>query len=633
VCGIIGFVGRGLTIQKDEFLQLRDLLAHRGPDDAGVWESTDGNAMLGHRRLAILDLSSTGHQPMVSAQGDVAIVFNGEIYNYLELKEELKAAGCRFRSASDTEVLLLGYETWGTSLLEKLNGMFAFAIWDSRRQRLFAARDRFGEKPFYYCTGHRRDGLFFASEIKSLVHSPVIAKCCENARALYRCLSYYQIDECDETMFEGVSSLPAAHALLYTPHDPAPTIWRYWDLCPDKQIRMKNDNEYAEQLLALLADSVRIRLRSDVIVGSSLSGGLDSSTIVGLVARISGKGNQKTFSARFDDARYDEGKHIQRIVEWTGAESHTVYPNPEQLPGEMERLTWHQEQPFFSTSIFAQWNVMRLAKEHGVVVLLDGQGADEIFAGYHLYFTHYYRTLFQNLRWAELVHAIYDYGKVHSLVQWPVLVYEFLPWYLQRLCKEWKRPGGIRKEFEQRYFTPPETVPKRYATPLEERLYESLVSTHLPTLLRYADRNSMAFSREVRLPFLDHRVVEFLFSIPYDQKIRRSMTKVALRECLRGVVPEEIRLRHDKLGFATPEVKWLRGPLRSWAEDILGSKRCKEREWIDSAVMEKVWHRFMSGLDENYTIIWRWLSLEVWARVFLDADSSYGGRNRASHGV
>jgi asparagine synthase (glutamine-hydrolysing) len=596
---------------------MRDSLAHRGPDDAGMWTSVDGAVVLGSRRLAILDLSPGGHQPMPDTTGTVRVVFNGEIYNYVELREELAQEGYGFRSRTDTEVLLAAYKAWGTDCLARLNGMFAFAIWDEKRKRLFAARDRFGEKPFYYHCRPERGVFLFGSEIKALLMSKLVDARPNNS-AVYQFLVLRELDRGAETMFLDILALPPAHALVYSPGPSTLKVWRYWNLDPDAEIRLANDDAYGERLLDLLRDSVRLRLRSDVPVGSSLSGGLDSSTIVSLVAQHRNGQRQETFSARFHDAHFDEGPHIQRMADWAGVQPHYVYPDPARLPDELEVLTWYQGQPFFGSSVYAQWSVMRLAKECRVTVLLDGQGGDELLAGYHYYFGAYYRALIQQFRWGTFLSSFYCFARDQGPSSLPIIFYYLLPPSLRPVLRRLVRPSCIPAEFAHQWGSRSVTPAIRFKDPVKEVLYETLTTSVLPTLLRYADRNSMAFSREVRLPLLDHRLVEFLFAIPAEQKMRGAETKVVLRNAIRGIVPEETRTRKDKLGFAPPQASWLRGPQRLWAEEVLRSSSFRHRPWTEPKVVERIWQRFLSGQSHGDTMVWRWLSLEFWARVFLD---------------
>ncbi len=620
MCGIVGCISSGNVLSKERLVLMRDLMTYRGQDDAGYWGLADGTVMLGSRRLAIIDLSPAAHQPMLDETGRLVIIHDGEIYNYVELRAELEHYGHHFRSNSDAEVLLAAYKEWGHGCLDRLNGMFSFAIWDAKRKELFAARDRLGEKPFYYYYDPSLDLLLFASEIKAVLASGLIPSKA-NCKAVYRYLAHREIDVGTQTMFEGILSLPPAHALRYSAVQKELVVWRYWDLDPEEEICLPNDEAYAECFLELLEDAVRIRLRSDVSVGASLSGGLDSSTIVCLVAKRLQGGIQRTFSARFHDPRYDEGKYIQRVFEWTGMEGHAVYPDPARLPEEIEELTWHQEQPFFSTSIYAQWNVMRLAKERGITVLLDGQGGDESLAGYHTYFGPYFRELLLNLHWGALARDIYRYMHEQGPRNLPVVFFTFLPDGLRQPFRKRVRPLAIFPEFARAWGEDEKrSLPHGFKGPLQQALYEALTRTSLPALLRYADRNSMAFSREVRLPFLDHRLVEFLFAIPVDQKLRGTTTKLILRNAIKGIVPEEIRLRKDKLGFAPPEPVWMKGPLHAWIDGVLRSPQFQQRGWLDPKGVDRVWRGFLGGHAEWNSLIWRWVSLEIWAQVFLDGE-------------
>jgi asparagine synthase (glutamine-hydrolysing) len=493
--------------------------------------------------------------------------------------------------------------------------MFAFAIWDSGRERLFAARDRFGEKPFYYAIGP--DYLVFASEMKALFASGLVAAE-PNPRAIYRYLALREVDAGEETPFLGVRSLLPAHSLSYSRRDRRLATARYWDLDPDAHLVLGTDAAYAERFLDLLTDSVRIRLRSDVPVGSSLSGGLDSSSVVCLMKRELRGGNQKTFSARFHDPRLDEGKHIAQVVAWTGVAGREVFPDPHVLPDEMERIVWHQEEPFFSTSIFAQWCVMRLAREEGVTVLLDGQGGDETLAGYHTYFGPHFRDLLLRLRWKTLAGQAASYLRDHGPREIPVILFTMLPERLRQPVRRCFRPLGLHPESARAWKDERERATTHFRRGLDDAQYQTLTRTMLPPLLRYADRNSMAFSREVRLPFLDHRLVEFLFSIPPEQRLRGTTTKAVLRTATRGLIPEEIRTRKDKLGFEAPEAEWMRGPLRPWIHEILNSKEFGSHGWLDQRATLKTWESFLAGDTRAHSLIWRWVTLEMWARAFLD---------------
>ena len=613
MCGIVGSIRCGSCLEENVSLRMRDILEHRGPDDAGLWQSPPNGVTLGSRRLAILDLSPRGHQPMQDESGALTIAFNGEIYNCVELRRELRGFYC-FRSQTDTEVILAAYSHWGPDFVHRLNGMFAFAIWDARQKLLFAARDRFGEKPFYY---YRRPSLLlFASEIKGLLASGMV-EAEANSEAIYRFLAYRETDEADGTFFKDIVALPPAHTLLYSPREDKLIVRRYWDLDPTAEIRFGREAAYAEELLDLLQQSVKIRLRSDVPVGSCLSGGLDSSTIVSLVAAERKGDRQCAFSARFSEHAIDEGDFIRPVAQQFSVSNYGVYPDPLRLIEEAERLTWHQEHPFVGPSIYAQWCVMRLAAEHGVTVLLDGQGADECLAGYLGAQAYHYRDLFGRLHWASLAKSVWIHAKRGGLKG---ILSPLLPQGLAHggaLPSSLVEPLCMTEEFRQISTVPKTAPPKRFKSALHNELYQQLRCTMLPKLLRFADRSSMAFSREVRLPYLDHRIVEFLFAIPETQKIRAACTKYVLREAMRGRLPEKVRGRTDKKGFETPQGDWLSGPLRTWAEGILQSRSLRDRGWIDQAAALRVWNRFLASPHRHQNLIFRWLTLELWARTFL----------------
>ncbi len=393
---------------------MRDSIAHRGPDDAGVWEADSRYARLGSRRLAILDPSPSGHQPMVDDSGQLAITFNGEIYNDLELRDELAGLGHRFRSTSDTEVLLKAYQAWGTNCLQRLNGMFAFAIWDDRRRQLFAARDRFGEKPFYYCQSRNGSLFAFASEIKALVAARLFAPS-PNQSAIYRYLAHQELDAGAETLFHGVAALPPAHALLFSGPNSTLETWRYWDRGSQPERRLAGDAAYAERFLELLADSVRLRLRSDVPVGSSLSGRPENPPPSWLWWRSravpSGRRRSPPVPPIPILMKVGTSRRSPNSTTWTAPSGSSRSTS---CCTRWTRSRWHQDHPFESTSIYAQWAVMRLARQEGVTVLLDGQGGDETLAGYPQYFGAYYEQLLKQLHLARLVSSVFCYVRKHG---------------------------------------------------------------------------------------------------------------------------------------------------------------------------------------------------------------------------
>ena len=518
----------------------------------------------GHRRLAIIDPSPCGHQPMSSPDMDLWIVFNGEIYNHIELRKELEALGHHFTSHSDTEVILAAYRQWGTECLHRFNGMWALAIYDTRQQEVFLARDRFGVKPLYYWVSP--DGLFaFASEIKQFSALPGWEARLNGQRG-YDFLAYGLSDHTNETMFEGVLQLPPGHQLRLPCSNKLPSIFpveRWYTLTPKSFSGTFEDA--SEEFCELFLDSVRLRLRADVPVGSCLSGGLDSSSIVCVIKRLlkdNGSVLLKSFSACADVDRFDERKWIEAVVAETGIEAHYVYPSLDRLFDESPTITWHQDEPYGSTSIYAQWNVFRLAAKNNVKVMLDGQGADEQLAGYHGYFWPQLSTLFRSLRWLELMHAMQAMRKLHGYSfssssrhlanhLMPICAYPFLRqltgyghWInMDKLGATPRDPfieSGARK------------------ASVQALSYSQLTASNLQMLLHWEDRDSMTHSIESRVPFLDYRLVEFTLGLPDEFKISRGVTKRVLRGAMNGILPPSICGRLDKLGFVTPEEVWLR---------------------------------------------------------------------------
>ena len=611
MCGIAGVVGAHPT--PEVVSSMLECIAHRGPD--GVRQVIrDGRVGLGHRRLAIIDLSEAASQPMQSPSG-CEVVLNGEIYNYLELRAELASGGAVFHTASDTEVLLAAYDRWGVECLARLNGMFAFALYDPARRTLLLARDRFGEKPLYY--HHTADGTFlFASEIKALLAQPEV-QARPNGESIYRFLRHKLAELEPATFFDGIASLPGAHALELNVDTGHEVLRRYWLLDVSVEDPRPHD-ELVAAYRALLEDSIRIRLRADVAVGSSLSGGIDSSAIVGCLALGHHVDRQHTFSARFPGWALDEGRYIADVTELTSAQSHEVTPDPN--PADLERVVWHQDQPFGSLSIYAQWSVMQLAQAQGITVLLDGQGADETVAGYPFYYAALFRYLLRTGRWLQLAREIRAFSATPASGRLRSLAFYALPDAAARRLRSRRRGPGISTSFAHLHAAQPgeRTSIGGFRTDLDEMLATTLTESMLPGLLRYADRNSMAFGREVRLPYLDHRLVELAFSLPWEMKLSRGRTKRVLREAMRDYLPASVRARRDKIGYAVPQAAWLRGPLCEWADDLVASERFAQREWTDAPAVRSMWTAFRDGKDGLDTDLWRFLSVEAWARAFLD---------------
>ncbi len=539
MCGIAGIIQFKEAVELSQLKKMTDAIAHRGPDNDGHWISEDSAVGFGHRRLSIIDLSENGKQPMHYLDR-YTITFNGEIYNYIELRDELLTKGYRFTSNSDTEVLMALYDHKKEACLNDLDGMFAFAIWDNLDKLLFCARDRFGEKPFYY--HYEKENTFcFASEMKALWALGVQKMPDEQMIKKY-ILTSEIVDEKDlsKTFYSSIFQLDASHYLIVKPNNEV-IIKRYYSLENVKGNDIISVDEAAEKFLDLFKKSIQLRLRSDVPVGSSLSGGLDSSGIVMLIDALKQDGiKQKTFSARFKDFASDEGKYIEKVVNaCKSVEAYYTWPGAEEMESELDKIIFHQEEPFASASIFAQYKVMQLAKEKNVTVLLDGQGADEQLAGYLPYYRSYLNQLFNS------DHKLYTkeykaYTGNHGTV-FPVE---------DMTSKETVRMklGRVKQNIFGKDIS-------KGSDFLKKQLLHDMQMSGLKSLLRYADRNSMAHSREVRLPYLSHHLVEFVFSLPDSYKLNNGWTKFVQRKALESILPKEITWRIDKIGYEVPQNK------------------------------------------------------------------------------
>lgn len=592
---------------------MRDQLAHRGPDGAGqrIFSFDRSEVGLAHRRLAILDLTESASQPMSNVAGDIWIVFNGEIYNYIELRSELLALGHCFRTDSDTEVLLQAYDRWGAECIHRLNGMFAFVILDKRTRQLFVARDRFGEKPLYYAR-LPFGGLAFASEAKALLPHPEIASNI-NESVLARHISGSALEFGEETLFSSILRLDAAHAMVVGIEDASVKHWRYWR--PDyNTVREEETIESAcEHFMELFSSSVRARRRSDVAVGSNISGGIDSSAILGELFRqgASGKG-QHAFTARFDDdATISEGRFVDHLERRIPISYHSVTPTAEGLIADWHDLHWVNEIPLRSASIYNQYTVMRLAQKHGVTVLLDGQGADELLGGYQYYFGMHQLDLLNagNIRQLERDSALLWWrlkktGRRYTDVS---RRYALSPGYSLEYL--WRRRSENSDVGELEHF---EGVPDDKGALFRRQLALSLQYHHLPNLLHTADRNGMAFSREARFPFLDYVLVDWCAGLPAELLCRDGWLKYLLRAASKDIVPKAIRWRVDKVGYAAPQDKWLRSEAKDWAHSLLfeGPITLRAEYALDS--VQQMWTEHMNGKRDVSADLWRLMSVNQW---------------------
>lgn len=617
MCGIAGLIGNR-PVAEHSVAEMTHLLSHRGPDDSGLWTSEDGRAALGHRRLSVLDTSGAGHQPML--RGDLVITFNGEIYNYLELAERLKSEGARITSGSDTEVLLAAYEHWGPACLEELNGMFAFAIFDARRNILFCARDRIGEKPFLYSASG--DHFAFASEFKSLLALETIDGGYNETRLmrfLYR--PSQGLDSEPESLFDGISQLPAAHSLTLDLGNLQYRIERYWDVTPAADLAGIDEKEAQARFKELLTDAIQIRMRSDVAQGSCLSGGLDSTTIVTAARKLLGPGSDyDTFSGIFPGTDADEEVWARIASEASATRSHWTEPTADGFLDELPDFMWHNELPVGSASQYAQWCVFRLAKETGVTVLLDGQGADELLGGYEQYFEVYLAERGDTGDERAAIEARYPM----ALANPDQRLKTALPKRLRHLASRILDTGsdfsfGLKPAAARNLYGALPDAPKgaeRFG-PLAAALYTDYCHTHLPVLLRYGDRNSMAHSREVRLPFCDHRLAEFALSLRAETLMGGAQTKRLLRGAFGDDLPIQIRDRWNKRGFLPPAALWLQGSLGSYVRDIIhGSDFANSDVW-SAGWWQKALRRFDAGETHLADVLWRPLIEHAWRNHFV----------------
>lgn len=598
-------------------------MRHRGPDDEGYF--IDNHLGLGHRRLSIIDLSEKGKQPMGNENGDILVIYNGEIYNYIELRKELKAKGHKFRSDTDTEVILHAYEEHGFECLKQFNGMFSFALYDRNKGLLFCARDRYGIKPFYYYKDDKR--FIFASEIKAILQDDSIPRK-QNDKIIYDYLVFNRFDHSEQTFFENIYRLLPSHYLVIKNNKMK--IEKWWKT----EVREKNKSDLhssSAEFGKLFKDSVRLRLRSDVPVGSCLSGGLDSSSIVCTVNElIKERENFQTFSAVYDrEWERDETEFIEMVLARTGFKGNYTSPDGKTLLEHLETFIYSQEEPLGHSSFFAQWMVMRLARDKKIKVLLDGQGGDELMAGYMYMFGFYYYELFRKKKFLTLMNEMMGTYRNHRNIAG---FYLFLFLLASRSVQEeiaHKVSVGseitlrkwLARNFSDRYKGTSEILEDFINSPDLNNALQKHIVHKLEHLLRCEDKNSMAFSIETRLPFLDYRLVDFMFSLPSKFKINKGTTKVILREAMKDTLPEKITYRKSKFGFETKDDDWFRSDdFKKLTGDIIDSQSFRGRPYYDVPEVKKELQLFYDGKKNISRTIWKWINLELWLRMYIDGD-------------
>lgn len=634
MCGIngIAFSSRsGRVVSRSELVAMRDVITHRGPDDEGIF--IDRNVGLGHRRLSIVDVSR-GHQPMTNEDATLHIIYNGEIYNHADFRESLEAKGHTYTTHCDTETILHLYEEHGSACVDYLRGMFAFAIWDQRKQELLIARDRLGVKPLYYV--HTADGsLYFGSEIKTLIEARAV-----KPEVNYAVLSDYLANHApsgEETLFAGVKRLLPGH--LMTWRDGEMSIHRYWDVDFSKDSEERDDQTYIKQWSELFRESVRLRLMADVPLGMFLSGGIDSSAIAAVMSEMVTE-PIKTFSVAFAEREANELEYARLVADAYKTNHHEVVVSPEQFFEALPQLVWHEDEPLAHPSSVALYFVSHLASQH-VKVVLTGEGSDELLAGYGRY-----RRTIWNLemgrRYNKLTPSIarnsirnqiertLPNGRLRQKLMRTFLVLspELESIYFDnfavfsapmqqnmftRIARE--RIGSIDPYRELR-----RVLARVKDLSLLDGLLYADIKTYLHELLMKQDQMSMATSIESRVPFLDHKLVEFTARMPDRMKLRGGTTKFVLRESMRGVLPDRI-LSRSKMGFPVPIGRWFRGPFKTVIDEYVLSDRALGRDIFEPDFVRRLVSLHQSGEDHSERL-WALLNFEIWLRQFVDGDQS-----------
>lgn len=634
MCGINGIIypqASGRTVDQDTLIRMRDVQFHRGPDEEGIY--IEKNVGLGHRRLSIVDLRS-GQQPMFNDDRSVVIVYNGEVYNHLELRPDLVERGYRFHTSSDTETILKAYEAYGAECVHHFRGMFAFAVWDSKKQQLFIARDRLGVKPLYYHLSE--DGSFyFGSEIKTILEAGAVVPSLE-----YAAFSDYLANHGTSgelTLFGGIKRLLPGHTLSVSRD--GLSVERYWDISFAKSdASERTDDEWVAEWFSLFENAVEMRLMSDVPLGMFLSGGIDSSAIAAVMSRLVSD-PIKTFSVAFAEREANELRYARLVSDAFKTDHHEVVVSPEDFFAKLPDLIWHEDEPIAHPSSVALYFVSKLASEH-VKVVLTGEGSDESLAGYG----RYAKTI-TNLQFGKLYHSTV-----------PGLVRNIVAGGIDKLSID----SRIRHKLKKSFFTNSPTIDDLYfnnfavfsraaqtellssgtkeqmngsADPYREmtRLFDSAKSsdlldkmlyvdtkTYLHELLMKQDQMSMAASIESRVPFLDHKLMEFSASMPKNMKLRGKTTKYVLRQAMKDVLPPEI-LSRGKMGFPVPVGKWFRGPYKGLIDEYVLSERALGRGLFDPIYIQALVDRHMKGENHDERL-WALLNMEIWQRRFLDGE-------------
>jgi asparagine synthase (glutamine-hydrolysing) len=611
MCGINGFDWEDATLAG----RMNSSIHHRGPDDTGVF--CDHRVTLGNNRLAIIDLSPAGHQPLHYARGtdEVWITYNGEIYNFAEVRGELVSKGYSFHSRSDTETILAAYLEWGPSCVSRFNGMWAFAIYDVAKGIIFFSRDRFGIKPLYYRLGGR--GLIFSSEIKGIAAAGVQLQPCEQAIFNFLYMGYQ--DESEQTFFEGIKRLLPGHNAVYDLGSKSFKAERYYEVANAAAERAARSD--ADMLRRIFEDSIRRHLVSDVPVGSCLSGGIDSSGVVCAMRKLEPAADIQTFSLVFPGTSIDESRYQGEVVKACSTVGHQTTFTAEEFLSDLPDLVRTQEEPFSGLSPYGQYRVMKIAHEAGMKVLLDGQGADELLAGYHTYFPYLYYELLAEAKLGELVRATYRYWRRRGSAR-PIVRFLFMlmPGFVQNYAYK-RRRGYISRGFYSRYHGA--VGGRKPRKKLSEALLETLTSYSIPYLLRLEDKNAMRWSIESRVPYLDKQFVEYAVALPSSAKLSGDSTKVLLRSALEGLVPSQILQRRDKVGFQTPDSEIaLSQPVKDFVKKLTESTSFRGRPYWDWRKVTEMFDKSLSTKEADRFLreeLWKIVIVELWFRAWFEA--------------
>lgn len=604
MCGIVGFTGKPDTEKLNGMMQS---IFHRGPDDGASLEKE--NFSIGFRRLAIIDLTKNIY-PIKNEDESIFAFLNGEIYNYQEVRDYLRKQGHKFKTGSDTEVIVHGYEEWGEGVVEKLRGMFVFTLYDEKKDQLFIARDRIGIKPFYYAEIDNR--IVFGSEIKGLLAGFDINREPDD-ESVYKFLVSRVHDINKNTFFKNIKRLLPGH-LMVIDNQGNYRIEKYWNPTFNPKFSSeKSDAEYAEEFKDIFSEAIRLHMIADVPVGVTLSGGLDSSGITAMASRYWKENNIDkpfyTFSAVHPGETVNEEEYIDHVVAETGVTPVKVAPSVDKFWEELDMWTYFQEEPVISGAPYAYYTVMREARKY-VTVILTGQGGDELLAGYIPYFMSYLQSAMDQGKYVEALREIF---KGNDL---------YFKYFLSKLDGMFKKDNQIRPKslMKDDFLNSMSYVKKDFTHKrnLNERLFEDVTSSSTPCLLRYEDKNSMANSLESRVPFFDHVVVEYIFNLPIDQKIKMGWNRYIYRQAMKGQMPERIRTRRSKIGFTNPEWEWIERKKDNFIE-VFNSPSFRSRKYWDADKVIESFNLALKGdLRGDILFFWRLFSVEMWLRTYVD---------------